>query len=243
MWTLEDITRGTEAYPPHRDQADFVFNMLLRAGIDRFPGGRVLEIGGGRRPYFTAEEMAQKKIRYAISDISPVELAAAPDWVEKIQSDIGAEAAFSPAYDILFSRSVLEHVRNTPQAWKNMHALLNEGGIALHQFPVLYNVPMLVNYILPARAARAILRLLCPQRDLTLRPHFKAYYRWCRATGTLEKRLKSLGYREVRILPLYLHDYFQFVPLLRHVSRGFGRLAARYDWRLFASAAIVIARK
>ena len=129
----------------------------------------VLEIGGGRWPLFSAEEIGQAGISYVVNDISESELALAPTYVEKVCFDIAKPIGDEHQHllgtvDLMFSQMVFEHVSDALLAYQNVHALLAPGGLCLNFHPVLYSAPFVVNWLLPEELSSKLLRLFFPNR-------------------------------------------------------------------------------
>ena len=93
--------------------------------IERKPDQTVLEIGGGRSPMFSEDEITHAKARYVINDISQRELSKAPDYCHKLCFDIASSdndviKENAASCSVIFSKMVFEHVKDTRQAYKNI---------------------------------------------------------------------------------------------------------------------------
>lgn len=73
---------------------------------------------------------------YTVIDVNPSELAKAPDDVCKVELDITAIAP-SNRFDLVISIHLAEHVRDPKPMHRNVHTMLNPGGLAIHFFPTL----------------------------------------------------------------------------------------------------------
>src|SRR5690606_29100848 len=112
---------------------------------------------------------------YTVNDIAQSELDLAPSYVEKACFDIAAEdVPQNRQYDLMFSKLVFEHIKDAKRAWNNTRALLKQGGIALHFCPVLCCPPFIINWLLPERLSRHILRFFFPARNEGEHPKFPA---------------------------------------------------------------------
>lgn len=205
---------------------------------------RIMEIGGGRCPIFSSEEIAAQGWEYTISDISESELARAPETLRKRCFDIGGSSIPSEGeYDLLFSRKVFEHLPDTPQAYRNCFRLLAPGGVAFHFFPTLFCPPIVMNWILPEQISSKVLRFFQPHRNPEGEPKFPSYYRWCTASEDLRQRVLALGFSEVTLTPFYGHHYFDNVPGLNILHPKIRDFCLTGDIRTLASRAWLIARK
>jgi SAM-dependent methyltransferase len=209
---------------------------------------RLIEIGGGRDPLFSPEEIASACVSFTINDISPEELRHAPPAFDKACFDVAGRgedlAEFTGRFDLVFSRMVFEHVHDARQAWTNTHRLLAPGGIAIAFVPTLYAIPYLVNMAIPEAVSRRIVRLLYAHRTDDEDPKFPAYYDWCYGDGRrLAPRLAAIGFREAKVVPFWYHEYFESIPVARQIDNLVNRIAAARDWRWLTSYAFIVARK
>lgn len=234
-----------EAIAPSRDYGwaftQFKPSLLQCARYLQKPS--VLEIGGGRSPLFDREESARSFSDYTVNDISQDELDRAPDYVHKICFDISGDAPDGQTYDLVFSKTVFEHIEDASQAYKNVHKLLKPGGIALNLIPTLMCPPFVLNRLLPETLSRRILAFFFPARNDEEIPKFRAYYKWCYSTTRCEKRIGDVGFSEVRTVPFYGHAYFKGIPIVRQADNALSRFAKTKDIRLFSSYAYIVAQK
>lgn len=207
------------------------------------------EIGGGRDPAFTRDDIERLAVHYTINDISQGELDAAPPGYAKACFDIAGSsdhiASLAGYFDLMFSRMVFEHVKDVAAAWRNVHTLLKPGGVALAFFPTLYAPPFVINRMIPEIVSRAIVHTLYPERrDGGNDPKFPARYDWCFGSGRkLAPMLEQAGFAEHLVLPFWGSDYFRPIPGLRQLDDRFSRLSRARDLRLLTSHAYVVVRK
>jgi 2-polyprenyl-3-methyl-5-hydroxy-6-metoxy-1,4-benzoquinol methylase len=202
----------------------------------------VLEIGGGRTPLFSDREIASLGIRYTVNDVAPEELSLAPDTVEKRCFDIAGEISERGSYDLMFSHQVFEHLKNTRRAYVNTYNLLRPGGAVLNFHPTLYALPFVLNKYLPETLALRLLRVVYPEANRATRK-FPAYYSWCVATEKAERMIRSIGFREVKILPFYGYNYLWKIPIIRQIDRAVTNWVANADFRSLAAYAYTFAQK
>lgn len=233
----------------HSDWAWEHYELTILALARHYGLHRVCEIGGGRDPLFTAEQAAEHGIELVVNDIDAGELALAPPGLHTARFDIAGDlSGVRPAdggFDMMVSRMVFEHVDGVERAWRNIHALLAPGGVALAFFPTLWAPVFALNHMLPEKVSRAIVHALFPRRrsggdD----PIFPAFYDGCRGSARrLTPMLNRAGFRDVHVQPFWGHGYFERMPGLRQLDHGFNALAAAADWRLVTTYAYVLARK
>ena len=202
---------------------------------------RVLEVGGGRTPLLAPEECDSLGIEYWVNDISQDELDLVADDYKTARFDIAGAPGELPMdeFDVVFSRSVLEHVADTDRAISNTRSLLRPGGVMIHTFPTLYNPAYLVNKVLPDGASRFLLRRVV---HFTYEK-FPAKYHKTTSSRRQLKRLESLGFSEAAIVPFWGHEYLHFAPRLAALEARFARAARDHDWRWYSTFAYLAARR
>lgn len=210
---------------------------------------RQLEVGGGRHPLFTPAEASAHGFAVTINDISADELARAPREFAQLHCDIASRDPLEPtsigAYDLVYSKMVMEHVQDATQMWRNQYELLAPGGIALAFIPTLFAPAFAANHVLPDPVSSAIVGKLFPGRSWEgTDPKFPAHYDLCYGDQRkVEPTLRAIGYDEVHVLPFYGYSYFDGLPGLRRADRWFTEWARRHDRRRFTSFAYVIGVK
>lgn len=206
---------------------------------------KILEIGGGRGPFLSQEDVERLQCEYTVNDIDASELALAPAWVKRLHGDIADPALLDAAkhsglYDLAFSQMVFEHVEHPAQGYRNIVQLLAPGGILVNLVPTLYAAPFVINKLLPERLSARVLAWGFPHRNSHESPKFPAFYRWCTTTKRTKKKLDSVGFRDSRIVPFYGHGYYAKIPILGKVAQHFWPVAERHDWRMLSTYAYII---
>lgn len=207
---------------------------------------RALEIGGGRAPLMTPREAESAGIAYTINDIDARELAMGPAEFAKVQFDIAGavDPSLRSRYDLIFSRMVMEHVRDAARAWSNMFELLAPGGVALAFHPTLYAPPFVINWLAPEALTAPVLRLFFSDRHDGDTPKFPARYDLCTTDpNVIEPALRRAGFRHALSAPFWGDRYFRHLPGVRGVNDALSALAEARDWRLMTSYAYTIAGK
>lgn len=227
---------------PHFDWAFDNYKSTVVRLVKTYGATDILEIGGGRTPLFSPQEVQELGVRYTVNDISQEELDAAPSYLEKVCFDVAGDVEQrGNAYDLIFSQMVFEHVRDARRAHKTIWNLLARGGIAFNFFPTLYAPPFVINKITPFALTKWVRSRFFPEQETYKR--FPARYSLCRGTDVLPTKLADIGFSQVEIIPFYDYDYFEKVPVVRGLARRLSDIALRRDWRIFASYVYCIARK
>lgn len=216
----------------------------LRAIVANYEGGDILELGGGRRPSFSLDDMPVRLNSYTVNDISAEELAVAPPEYRKACFDVSGDVSnFEGMYDVVFSRFLAEHVRDGYAMHRNVYSVLKNGGVAFHLIPTMWASPFVVNQLLPETLGRQILTTFFPIRK-TVSPKFPAHYSMCRGnTHKMREMFREIGYANVEIKEFYGHYYYDKLPGLKQLDNFASALAARNGWSWYTSFAYIIARK
>ena len=228
---------------PHA-QLWFGYEDLVVEWIQRVGAVDVCDIGGGRNPLLSPQRVDELGLRYTVLDISQDELDLAPAEFDTVCADIAGEHFDTEnAFDFMFSKFVAEHVESGERFHRNVLQALKPGGIALHYFPTLYNIPFLVNRIVPERLGSQVLDVVLP-RDRSREEKFPARYSWTRGpTDRQLERLRAVGFEVLEYTAGFGHDYYQRIPVVRDVAERWSRTAQRRGWYSFSSFAIVLLRK
>jgi SAM-dependent methyltransferase len=147
---------------------------LLGSVLDLAPR-TVVDIGAGRtwHAHPALKDLAGFKLVGV--DIELEEMARNADLDERVVSDVTKSIPLpTGSADLVTVRSGVEHFSDTEAFLRNLHALLRPGGRALLVFPGPYAPFVLINRMLPRKAARSLLRLLVPGSEGVL--GFKAHY-------------------------------------------------------------------
>ncbi|WP_428629061.1 class I SAM-dependent methyltransferase [Sphingopyxis sp.] len=223
------------------------FNDYLQTLTDlirQYPDAKILELGGGRLPSFKLHQLPSSISTYTVNDIDPAELAMTSDDYDKACFDVvGDVSQFKGQFDVIFSRTLIEHVKDGVKMHENVVSLLKPGGVAFHLAPTLYSPPFVMNKLLPERLSQRLLYTFFPKRGAH-KDKFPAYYSWCFGNrAKMTAMLLKAGFADATIRSFYGHDYFRKIPIVRQVDGAFSALAAKHDWSSFGSYAHIIARR
>lgn len=215
----------------------------LKAIVASYSDAGILELGAGRRPSFTLEEMPSTIRSYTVNDISADELALLPAGYDEACFDVSGDASnFRDQYDVVFSRFLAEHVADGEAMHRNVYQVLRDGGAAFHLIPTLYAVPFVINKLLPERLTSWVLKVFAPRRAIN--PKFPAYYSMCYGDpAKMVRKLSEIGFSKVEVRNFYGHFYYEKIPVLRGVHRWFSALAARREWTALSTYAYIKAYK
>lgn len=223
------------------------YDAFLRTLASRPHVKRVLEIGGGANPALPLDFVERNDLEYTVLDISPEELAKAPDGYLTIQADITSPDLIIPGgYDLVFSRMLAEHVRSGRDFHNNVLNLLAEDGIAFHFFPTLYAPPFVINRLLPERLSELILLVLQPGRTKEGKyAKFPSYYSWCRGPSSRQvEKFEELGYRVEEYIGFFGHlNYYKKIKPLLKAHAWISSTLAKHPLPWLTSLAYVVLSK
>ena len=205
---------------------------------------RLCDVGGGANPSLPLQYVQGHEMEYTLLDISPEELAKAPEGYQRQVADICDDhPELHGRFDMIFSRMVAEHVADGQKFHTNIHKMLAPGGVAFHRFPTLYSPVFLINRLIPEFLSSGLLDLFRP-RDRFQRGKFPAYYSWCRgpSPGQLQ-RLEGLGYRVLEYRGYFGHRYFKRIPIASQLHRMLARHLIRHPAPLLTTYADLVVQK
>ena len=176
---------------------------------------QILEIGVGSNPLFPSEYINENQINYFINDISPYEIEKIKDrssygvFTCDLSKKINPVALPKDSFDMVMSRMVNEHVKDSHTYFENIFNILKPGGITIHSFSGLYTMPFLINFILPDVITDFFISAFT-RRNSDRHSKFKAYYSWCRGPSKLMQRnFLSIGYEIIEFVGYFGHLYYK----------------------------------
>src|SRR5918995_287962 len=127
------------------------------------PGAIVVDVGGGRKCEFARFRKAGSGVLIVAVDVSNEELAHNTDVDEKLVADITKRLPFDDAeVDMIVSRSVIEHLRDSEAFAREAARVLKPGGHFISVLPSRFAPFSIANQLLPRRLSRYLLRMLIP---------------------------------------------------------------------------------
>jgi 2-polyprenyl-3-methyl-5-hydroxy-6-metoxy-1,4-benzoquinol methylase len=218
---------------PH-DFHEHVLPSLLRTGQ------RVLDVGGGKHPAISLQTKQDLGLHVAGLDVSETELAQAPAGAyDEIVVGDAAAVEIPGRYDLIFSRSVFEHVADPRAAVANLTGVLARGGFMAHVVPCR-NAPFaILNRWLGNRVARRLLFTIFPEKEDD--SGFRAHYRDC-TPSRLARICRECDLEVVKIIPYYNSAYTSFFAPLYTLEMLRQTLMCCLRQEDFAEAFSIVAR-
>lgn len=223
------------------DYDQMLIHLARRAGASV-----VAELGGGANPIVANEDHWGFVRDRVVLDISADEMAKAPAGVRTQVADLcqpvtGADEA----YDLVFSKMLVEHIWDPMTFHRNCFDLLRPGGRAAHFFPTISTLPFAINRAMPEDLARKLLQGVQPHRiSDPNQEKFPAFYRWCTGpTPTAFRRFEALGFEVESWRAGFGHAYYRRVAPLHHVEALKTRFLQRHPSPYLTSFSMVVLRK
>jgi SAM-dependent methyltransferase len=180
---------------------------LVRSYVKQ--GDFIYDVGGGKNPFFSPEEKKLLSLRVVGIDISEQQLSRAPTGAyDQISASDIAEVAGDSDGDIVICQAVLEHVRDTENAFRAIASLLNSGGRALIFVPCRNALFARLNNLLPQKAKERILYGIYPSTRES--QGFPSFYHRCTPrdfTNLAQANGMSVEYAR----HYYKSSYFEFL--------------------------------
>ena len=152
----------------------------------------VLDIGGGRSCPFAQDEGDGPAPRIVCIDVSESEMRLNEDVAHRVAADAVEGLPFADeSVDVVVSRFLLEHLRDTEAFVQATHRILKRGGYAIHIFPCKFAPYAFANRLVTRRFSRRLIHALYPWTKGTL--GFPAYYDRCHYGG-VKKLLEKQGF-------------------------------------------------
>ncbi len=168
----------------------------------------VYDVGGGKQPYYNAEEKRRLNCKVIGLDISREELQKAPSgtYDEIVVADICTFRGDGGA-DLVICQSLLEHVPNVESAIKAMASMLKPNGYLLAFVPCRNAAFARLNLLLPERLKCWILFAIFPATKRA--QGFRGFYDRC-IPGKLLGISRTKGLECAELKTYYKSSYFSF---------------------------------
>lgn len=236
----------SDAIVPHLPQAKLNLHEAYVDTVARYmnalPGGVVVDVGGGRKCDFASARRAGSRVRIVAVDISTEELALNQDVDEKRLADITKELPFAAGeVDLVVSRSVIEHLRESEAFVANSARVLKSGGHFIHVFPSKFAPFSILNQLLPRRLSQTLLHTFHPGSEGRL--GFPAYYDQT-YVAAMRRMLPRCGFDTVDLrVGYYQAEYFDFCLPLFLVNAAYELIVSALKLENLAAVVLVVARK
>lgn len=221
------------------------FTSLLLREIEAAPGKKICDIGGGAHPMLSCEDIAELQLDYTVLDISAQELEHLDPQYRTLVLDVSEQQMpLREEYDLVFSKMLAEHVPDGGQFHRNTYKMLKKGGIAVHFFPTLYNLPFVANKLIGEQYAKKLFDLIVPDKRKK-QDKFPAFYSMCRGPSKKYVRaFENMGFTVKSYIGLFGHrDYYQKLKPIQKLHDLKTACLLKHPNPLFTSYAFLVLEK
>lgn len=222
MFSDRDRKKCLELYARYYSEHKF-HDELYRELIERHlrPGARLLDAGCGRYLRFCREFAG-------IADVVGVDLERSFETDNRhrpfaVRADIGRLPFASDYFDMVISRSVVEHLEDPPRVFREFFRVLRPGGKVIIVTPNKYDYVSVIAAVTPYSLHRALVSRIfaVPEDDV-----FPTLYR-ANTMSALRKELTAAGLveREMDTINHY-PAYLMFSPVLFRLGVLYERLTS-----------------
>lgn len=219
-----------------------VYEAVVRDAMNAQPGQLVLDIGGGKKCFVAGMRLPGAGTRIVAIDIDEGELRQNNDVDARLVGDVTKGLPFrDQTFDIVTSRSLLEHLSDTEAFARHAVRVLRPGGYFIHLCPGKFAPFAMINHVLPNAAARRLLYYFHPsyEQDCGFRAFYDRTY-YSAMKGILERS----GFEVVEIRRRYYQSiYFNFFVPFYLISLLYDMTARTLGARNLASQLLIVARR
>ncbi|MGM0598315.1 MAG: class I SAM-dependent methyltransferase [Candidatus Rifleibacteriota bacterium] len=175
-------------------------------------GLKIVDVGGGKKPVISLAQKEGLGLKITGFDLSSRELKKAPQGIyDHIFTGDICKTCINLNADLVICIAVLEHVKDTEAALKNIAAMLNPEGKALIFVPCRNSIYAQLNLILPQNLKRTLLSFLCPGSEKY--QGFKSFYDRC-TPAKFKQNVRKACLKVIDEYYYFQSDYFSFfLPL------------------------------
>ena len=217
------------------DVSTHKFRTLLYKHLEKYQKPTVLECGGANRPFLPLND-AYELHGIDIDDSRSCVKNYDQYFCTSVENRINDHQ-----YELIYSITLLEHVKNNTLSIENMSLVLKDNGVQLHYIPNKYHLYAIILQILGHNLQRKLIGSLRPEAKEV--SGYKAYFNLCSPQKMKKEFEKSCGQR-VKIYCFYrANEYFSFfVPFYVTVTL-FENFCRHFNINIFCSGFIVEVEK
>lgn len=225
-----------ETYPNVFGGEEIRFNDLdQNIQYNILPGSRILELGGADRP------LLELSNEYELTglDVDGYKGQAKEKYNAFIIQSV--EQAFPGQYDLIYSATLVEHIRDNTAAFTNIFNALSLGGTTIHYFPSKNCCYALILRLVGHKWQKRLIQMLRPESGATT--GYEAFFDKC-TVSQIRNLLSKIGFEHIIIKPYYrANSYFDFfLPAFIAVSM-FENMCSRLNLTTFATGIKVQAQR
>jgi SAM-dependent methyltransferase len=239
MFSAKDrqkCARLLEKYYAGRKFNDALYGDRIRKNLA--PGHRVLDAGCGRYLKFSKElPNTAEVVGIDLESAFETDNTAAPFAV---RGDVGRLPFPSDYFNLVISRSVVEHLENPPQVFSEFCRVLRPGGKVVIATPNRYDYVSLIAAITPYRFHRALVSKIfgVPEDDV-----FPTFYR-ANTISAIRKAFASAGLRQEELETTnHYPAYLMFSPVLFRLGILYERITSLNVFRSLRGSILCVFQK
>jgi SAM-dependent methyltransferase len=212
-----------------------VYRETVHANVS--PGERLLDAGCGR--YLEFSQDLSSTVQVVGLDIETIDVRN-HQFPYAVQGHLEHMPFPSNYFDVIISKSVIEHLADPPAVFREFHRVLKPGGRVILSTPNKYDYVSFIAMITPYRWHRRLVNRIVgvPEDDV-----FPTLYR-ANTPARLTKELTAAGFveRDLQIINHY-PVYLMFSPLLFRLGVLYERLTSLDCFRLLRGTLLAVFQK
>jgi ubiquinone/menaquinone biosynthesis C-methylase UbiE len=222
MFTARDREKCNRLYEKYYDGRKFA-DTLYRESLHRHlrPGQRVMDAGCGR--YLAVGKELSSKAEVVGIDLEPqleTDNGAPPFGVRADVSRLPFPAA---TFDMVISRSVIEHVADPPEVFREICRVLRPGGTVVIVTPNKFDYVSVVAALTPYKLHRWLVSRIFPVSEDDV---FPTLYR-ANTASAIRRALSAAGFVEKDLYMInHYPAYLMFSPLLFRLGVLYERITS-----------------
>jgi len=218
------------------------YEAVMEDAMAERPDQSVLDIGGGKKCFVAGLRKPECNTRIVALDVDEDELRLNEDVDARLVGDATRALPFGRnSFDIVTSRSLLEHLADTGAFIRDAERVLKPGGRFIHLCPGKFAPFAMFNHMLPDAVARRLLYAFHPNFEAEC--GFKAFYDGTYPSA-MARKLESSGFEIVEIRRRYYQSiYYNFFVPLYLVFVLYDLAVYALGIRDLAAQLLIIARK
>jgi SAM-dependent methyltransferase len=205
-------------------------------------GAVVVDVGAGKECTFARYRERAAEVRVIGVDRSSDELAENRDVDEKRVADVTLGLPFETGeVDLVVSRSVIEHLRDSESFVQEACRILKPGGYCIHLFASKFAPFAIANQMLPAKVATQLLNTMHPECSGKL--GFESHYDKTYVSGMRDLLVRN-GFEVEKVLVSYYQSgYYNFFLPFYLLSAIYELLVQALRAENLAAKVMIVAKK
>jgi SAM-dependent methyltransferase len=229
--------------PQRRLDIQAMYDQTVATRMARLPSRAVVvDVGAGKECTFARSRKRDAEVRVIGVDRSSDELAENRDVDEKRVADVTLGLPFETGeVDMVVSRSVIEHLRDSESFVREASRVLKPGGYCIHLFASKFAPFAIANRMLPAKVATKLLDTMHPECAGKL--GFESHYDKTYVSGMRALLIRNGFEVENVLVSYYQSGYYNFFLPLYLLSAIYELLVQALRAENLAAKVMIVAKK